>query len=82
MEKRVAEVTAEQLSSDTALKSQREEAELREQFIAVLGHDLRNPLASIVAGTRLIQKSKLDERAEAIVLMMQKSVARMAEPDR
>ena len=26
-------------------------AELREQFIAVLGHDLRNPLASIGAGT-------------------------------
>jgi phosphoserine phosphatase RsbU/P len=78
LEKRVAEVTADQLRSDTALTSQREEAELREQFIAVLGHDLRNPLASIVAGTRLIQKSKLDERAEAIVLMMQKSVARMA----
>ena len=27
-------------------------SELREQFIAVLGHDLRNPLASIDAGTR------------------------------
>ena len=78
LEKRVAEATAEQLRSDTALTSQREEAELREQFIAVLGHDLRNPLASISAGTRLIQKSKLDERAEAIVIMMQKSVMRMA----
>ena len=52
--------------------------ELREQFIAVLGHDLRNPLASIFAGIRLIQKSKLDEKAEAIVLMMQKSFMRMA----
>lgn len=30
--------------------SRREEAELREQFIAVLGHDLRNPLASIDGG--------------------------------
>ena len=62
LEQRVAEATAEQLRSDTALTSQREEAELREQFIAVLGHDLRNPLASISAGTRLIQKSKLDEQ--------------------
>ena len=44
----------------------------------MLGHDLRNPLASISAGMRLIQKSKLDQRAEAIVLMMQKSVVRMA----
>jgi signal transduction histidine kinase len=78
LERRVAEATAEQLRSDTALVSQREEALLREQFIAVLGHDLRNPLASIFAGIRLIQKSKLDEKAEAIVLMMQKSVMRMA----
>ena len=78
LEKRVAEATAERLRSDTALTSQREEAELREQFIAVLGHDLRNPLASISAGIRLIQKSKLDQPAEAIVIMMQKSVMRMA----
>ena len=78
LEKRVAEATADQLRSDTALTSQREEAELREQFIAVLGHDLRNPLASISAGMRLIQKSKLDEPAEAMVIMMQKSVVRMA----
>ena len=50
LEQRVAEATAEQLRSDTALTSQREEAQLREQFIAVLGHDLRNPLASISPG--------------------------------
>jgi sigma-B regulation protein RsbU (phosphoserine phosphatase) len=78
LEQRVAEVTTERLRSDIALTSQREEAQLREQFIAVLGHDLRNPLASILAGTRLIQKSKLDEKADAILLVMQKSVLRMA----
>ncbi len=78
LEKRVADVVADQLRTDTALTSQRAEAELREQFIAVLGHDLRNPLASIMAGTRLIQKSKLDERGETILMMMQKSVMRMA----
>ena len=77
LEKRVAEATADLFRRDSALTSQREDAELREQFIAVLGHDLRNPLASIAAGTRLIQNSKLDERAEAVVLMMQKSVMRM-----
>jgi phosphoserine phosphatase RsbU/P len=54
-----------------------DDAELREQFIAVLGHDLRNPLASISAGIGLIQKSKLDERAEAVLMLMQKSVTRM-----
>ena len=78
LEKRVAEAAAEQLRSDIALTSHREDAELREQFIAVLGHDLRNPLASIMAGTRLIQKAKLDAKSEAIVIMMQKSVMRMA----
>jgi sigma-B regulation protein RsbU (phosphoserine phosphatase) len=78
LERRVAEETAERLRSDTALTSQRADAKLREEFIAVLGHDLRNPLASISAGTRLIQKSKLDEKAESIVIMMQKSVMRMA----
>ena len=31
-------------------------AELREQFIAVLGHDLRNPLASIGAGARMLRQ--------------------------
>ena len=30
------------------------DSELREQFIAVLGHDLRNPLASISAGARIL----------------------------
>ena len=78
LENRVAEATAKQLRSDVALTSQRADAELREQFIAVLGHDLRNPLASVVAGTKLIQKSRLDERAEAIVVTMQRSVMRMA----
>ena len=53
-------------------------AELREQFIAVLGHDLRNPLASISAGTRLLGKQPLDERGKGILVSMQGSVGRMA----
>ena len=78
LEERVAQVAAEHLRSVAALTSQREDAELREQFIAVLGHDLRNPLASISAGTRLLQNSKLDEGAQTIIILMQKSAARMA----
>jgi sigma-B regulation protein RsbU (phosphoserine phosphatase) len=77
LETRVAKATADRLRSDTALTSHRADAELREQFIAVLGHDLRNPLASISAGICLIQKSKLDERAEPVLMLMQKSVGRM-----
>jgi sigma-B regulation protein RsbU (phosphoserine phosphatase) len=78
LEKRVAEAVAEQLKSNIDLSAQREEAVLREQFIAVLGHDLRNPLASIAAGTRLLVKHVDDEKANTILTMMQKSVGRMS----
>ena len=65
-------------ASQAALLSQREAAELREQFIAVMGHDLRNPLASIDAAARLLQKTPLNERAAMLVHTMQGSVLRMA----
>ena len=78
LELRITQAATDQLRSDTALRTQRADAGLREQFIAVLGHDLRNPLASISAGTRLLQGSALDERGEMILGVMQKSVVRMA----
>jgi len=64
--------------SEASLSSERRTAELREQFIAVLGHDLRNPLASIDAGARMLIKTPLNERAAGIVALMQNSVRRMA----
>lgn len=64
--------------SEAALLGERHAAELREQFIAVLGHDLRNPLASIQAGGRLLARTPLDARALSLVSAMQASVLRMA----
>jgi signal transduction histidine kinase len=64
--------------SEANLLSERETSELREQFIAVLGHDLRNPLASIAAGTRLLAKAKSQEATAEILGSMQKSTARMS----
>ena len=64
--------------SEASLLGERKTSELREQFIAVLGHDLRNPLASIDAGTRLLQKTPLNEKALTILQMMQASVVRMS----
>jgi signal transduction histidine kinase len=64
--------------SEAALTSERQLAELREQFIAVLGHDLRNPLASIDAGVTLIRKTPLDEKATKTVTLIQDAVRRMA----
>jgi signal transduction histidine kinase len=65
-------------ASEARLLSERETSELREQFIAVLGHDLRNPLASIAAGTRMLAKARSTEATGEILGLMQKSVARMS----
>jgi signal transduction histidine kinase len=64
--------------SAAALLSAQQAAQLREQIIAVLGHDLRNPLASIQAGGRLLAKTPLDARALSLVSAMQASTLRMA----
>ena len=69
----------DQLASSAAtLKSEREDAVLREQFIAVLGHDLRNPLASIDAGIGLLSQTPLDPKASKTVTLMRRSVLRMS----
>jgi signal transduction histidine kinase len=60
------------------LLDERKTSALREQFIAVLGHDLRNPLAAIDAGMQMLLKTPLNDRATAIVNMAQSSAARMA----
>lgn len=64
--------------SEAALMGAQEASDLRDQFIAVLGHDLRNPLASIDGGARLLLKTPLNERAITLVGLMQGSVQRMA----
>lgn len=61
------------------LERERENSELREQFIAVLGHDLRNPLASISAGARILGRDAKTEKEHQIVAMLQTTVMRMAE---
>jgi signal transduction histidine kinase len=64
-------------ASEAALLDARNSAELREQFIAVLGHDLRNPLASIDAGVRMLAKTPLDAKAVSLVGLIRNSVGRM-----
>jgi signal transduction histidine kinase len=63
-------------TSEASLFREREIAELREQFIAVLGHDLRNPLAAVSAGTRMLLRHP--ERAAELAGHMQQSINRMA----
>lgn len=45
-----------QNAAETELINARATAELREQFIAVLGHDLRNPLAAVGATAELLSR--------------------------
>ena len=67
------------VSANASLLDERAASKLREQFIAVLGHDLRNPLASIDSGLRLLLKTPLNERASMLAEMMLQSAARMSE---
>jgi signal transduction histidine kinase len=57
-EQRVSNAVDRLVGAEAKLLTERQTAELREQFIAVLGHDLRNPLASIAAGTRMLAKAR------------------------
>ena len=59
------------------LVSERQTSELREQFIAVLGHDLRNPLAAISSGMRLLQKEQSAAKRKYISEMVEGSIVRM-----
>jgi signal transduction histidine kinase len=65
-------------ATQTALRDERQVAELREQFIAVLGHDLRNPLNAITLSVPALLRTSLNEDAMRIVRRVQNSVARMA----
>ncbi|MBR0905539.1 GAF domain-containing sensor histidine kinase [Bradyrhizobium liaoningense] len=69
---------ANRLSAEADLMDERKTSELREQFIGVLGHDLRNPLANIDAGMRFLLKNIGTDRAPEIITSVQKSVLRMA----
>lgn len=60
-----------------ALSLARENAELREQFIAVLGHDLRNPLFAVLAGSGFLLGLPGDERRRNMLLRIQSAGERM-----
>ena len=63
--------------AQAAIEVEHETSMLREQFIAVLGHDLRNPLAALAAGVRMLSKrEQLSERGEIVVKEMSASITR------
>ncbi|MBP2301181.1 sensor histidine kinase [Azospirillum picis] len=79
-----AELIAHHLDAEASLRStnallerERELAELREQFIAVLGHDLRNPIAALDAGTDRLLKEGWTKRSPLVLKLMKSSISRM-----
>lgn len=64
--------------TQASLERERELAELREQFIAVLGHDLRNPIAALEAGTTRLLKEGWTSRSPVVLQLMKNSITRMS----
>ncbi|WP_238987449.1 PAS domain-containing sensor histidine kinase [Roseovarius dicentrarchi] len=69
---------SDEKANEAALRTREEEAKLREQFIAVLGHDVRNPLAAINAASRVIGRSSTDAQISEMVTSIQGSTGRIA----
>jgi signal transduction histidine kinase len=67
------------VTSEANLRDEREVSELREQFIAVLGHDLRNPLAAMKGGAELLHILEDNPRKRTVVTMMTGSIKRMSD---
>jgi signal transduction histidine kinase len=63
--------------TETALIDERQVALLREQFIAVLGHDLRTPLSAITSGVEVLLRLPLDEPALTTAAILKRSALRM-----
>ncbi|WP_428328800.1 GAF domain-containing sensor histidine kinase [Mucilaginibacter sp.] len=59
------------------LKEERKTAELREQFIAILGHDLLNPVAAVMNVAQLMLRMPLDDRMTRLANIVQDSSYRM-----
>jgi signal transduction histidine kinase len=51
---------------------------LREQFIAVLGHDVRTPLSSILMGASLLRQMDLGEKPARVIERIERSGMRIA----
>jgi signal transduction histidine kinase len=64
-------------ATESALSEERALSELREQFMAVLGHDLRTPVRGIRCFAELLLKMPLDREAVEIATFIRDSASRM-----
>jgi len=66
------------LADQSALRGAHAANELREQFIAILGHDLRNPLQAIYSAGVLLEKKSTDPALKDVAARIRVSVKRMS----
>jgi signal transduction histidine kinase len=67
-----------QAQEHRALLDERAAGELREQFIAILGHDLRNPLHAVYASGDMLERRLIDPQSLALVSRIKTSARRMS----
>jgi signal transduction histidine kinase len=85
MFKRFADLIGAQLQEQlgrekdqSALRDERATSELREQFIAILGHDLRNPLHAILATSELMARKSAEPAIAAMASRIKANAKRMS----
>ncbi|WP_353654228.1 HAMP domain-containing sensor histidine kinase [Agrobacterium sp. Ap1] len=72
------ELVSQRDSAEEGFRQEQADGVLREQFVAILSHDLRNPVASITAATRMLAKEALSDRGKQVLGLMQGSALRMS----
>ena len=65
-------------SEHRALLAERATSELREQFIASFGHDLRNPLAAIASSGEILARKSVDPLPAGVAQRITTNVRRMS----
>lgn len=63
--------------TEKALELEKEIAAFRDQFIAVLAHDLRNPIAAIQSCIRLLRRDPSEEKRDAVLSGAEQTAKRM-----
>lgn len=75
-----ARLIAHELDIQARLAAMQQENEaLQDRFRAGLGHDMKNTLAALEAGARLLAKTPLNERARMIVGEMESAARRLSQ---
>jgi signal transduction histidine kinase len=67
------------MASESALATERERAEFQDQFIAVLGHDLRSSVTAIQMCAKVLATVDADDRAARVAEAIDQSAGRMEE---